>query len=453
MADFGLVDSSKSVLGSAFGPNEEIAIVSLAIDSPEFYSTVGKWLPPEVFSRAECKWVMAILHKYIVNDEIIPPRDILIDHALSQLTVDSPYEPIVELLKRKSDPRELPHIKRKIVEWARDAAYGMLYGEEAISAYDNKDYKKIEQILEKAQRITDVCTTGYWLFEQPELLFSEENLEKFTTGFQSLDAYINEGGPSRKECFVWMAPTGVGKSVMLAHSAIANVKRGKKVLYVTLEMSDIMTAARVVGNITDIRIKDRMQRKDDIMKQLEAFKRNFDGDLAIFPFPADEISVDEIYQLITFLRKQKAWNPDIVCVDYLELMVSRHDYSNDEDYKRQKSISTELRSLAQKENVLVFTATQTNREGMVNGKDGGQGGEGSIDLNKISESYGKAMPIDYCVSINQTQQEYNMKPLSRARLYIAKNRNGAKHKTIPISLNYETMRVKEEALGAVGKIS
>src|SRR5574343_1654658 len=107
MADFGLIDSSKSVLGSAFGSSEEIAIVSLAIDSPEFYSTVGKWLPPEVFSRAECKWVMAILHKYIVNDEIIPPRDILIDHALSQLTVDSPYEPIVELLKRKSDPREL----------------------------------------------------------------------------------------------------------------------------------------------------------------------------------------------------------------------------------------------------------------------------------------------------------------------------------------------------------
>lgn len=430
-----------SVLGDAFGPNEEEAVISLAVDSPEFFSSVGKYLGPEIFKRAECKWVMGILQGYIKDEEMIPPRDILVEHALSLLTVDHDYEPVVTLLNRKSNPRELPHIKKKVMQWARNAAFGQLYTEEAINAYENREYEKIQQIVEKAQRISDVSNQGYWLFNQPELMFSEILTEKHTTGFQSLDSYINEGGPAKKEVFVWMAPTGVGKSIALVNSGLANIKRGKKVLHVTCEMSDIATAARYVGNITDIKLKDRIARRQDVEKQLETFKRSYDsGDLVIYPFPADEISVDEIYQLISFLRKQRGWYPDIVIIDYLELLASRHDYNNKEDYKRQKSIATEVRGLAQNEDVLVFTATQTNREGMVNGKDG----EGAIDLNKISESYGKAMPIDYCVSINQTTQEYNMKPLARARLYIAKNRNGPKSKTIGISLNYETMRIREE---------
>jgi archaellum biogenesis ATPase FlaH len=432
------------VQNSTFGPIEEEAVISLALDSPEFFSVVGKFLGPEIFQRAECKWIAGLLQEYIKSEDIIPPRDIMIEHALSKLTVEHDYEPVVTLLKRKSNPRELPHIKKKVLEWAQNAAYGLLYSEEALGFYERKEFVKLQQILEKAQRITDVSNAGFWMFQQPDLLFSENLTEKFTTGFQSLDAYINEGGPAKKECFVWMAPTGVGKSVLLVHSGLANVKRGKKVLHVTCEMSDIATGARYAGAISDIKIRERIQRRAEVEKQLELFKKSFEGDLVIYPFPADEISVDEVYQLIAFLRKQRGWHPDIVIIDYLELMISRHDYNNKEDYKRQKSIATEVRGLAQNENVLVFTATQTNREGMVNAKEGGEGGGGSIDLNKISESYGKAMPIDYCVSINQTQQEYNMKPLARARLYIAKNRNGAKHKTININLNYETMRVKEE---------
>ena len=50
---------------SAFGHIEEEAIISLAIDNPEFFFTVGKFLKPEVFERAECQLLMCILHEYL----------------------------------------------------------------------------------------------------------------------------------------------------------------------------------------------------------------------------------------------------------------------------------------------------------------------------------------------------------------------------------------------------
>ena len=117
---------------------------------------------------------------------------------------------------------------------------------------------------------------------------------------------------------------------------------------------------------------------------------------------------------------------------------------NKDEYMKQKGISTQVRGLAKNENVLVFTATQTNRSG--NTTD-----ESVLDVTKIAESYGKSMPMDYLVSINQSQDEYrsqfNASGVSvhpaTARMYIAKNRNGPKFQTIEIKINYSTMSIQE----------
>ena len=119
-------------------------------------------------------------------------------------------------------------------------------------------------------------------------------------------------------------------------------------------------------------------------------------------------------------------------------MMSRRSYYNKDDYIRQKRVSTELRGLASNEDVLLFTATQTNRELGKKGKGDTDGGGGVIDVNRVAESYGKMMPSDYVVSLNQSPDEYKE---GRLRFYIAKNRNGPKFKTISAKVNYETMVV------------
>jgi replicative DNA helicase len=163
-------------------------------------------------------------------------------------------------------------------------------------------------------------------------------------------------------------------------------------------------------------------------------KASYHGSLKIYEFPPEEISVDTVYQVIKSLKKTKAWIPDVVIIDYLELMMSRRSQYNKDDYTRQKRVSTELRGLASNENVLLFSATQTNRDQTK--KDGGGG---PIDVNRVAESYGKMMPSDYVVSLNQNPDEYQA---GRFRFYIAKNRNGPKFKTISAKVNYETMVVE-----------
>jgi len=429
-----------------FGEYEEEAVASLIIDHPEFFTSIVRFLKHSLFSRMEVQYVVAHITTYYDKYGVFPSRGMLLDSIKRSLTVDDiGYEDIIRIAGRKSDPREVPALKGQLLDWARSKAYGIIYDPDTIAKYNAGDFESLEEVINQARNIQDIGSGTLWFFDEIEKLFEESVFEQFTTGFSQLDRYIHEGGPARKEMLVWMAPTGVGKSIMLVNNAMANVLDGQNVLYITLELSDVLSAVRALGALTGKPIsKKRFDIKDEMLAIVGKIKKSGVGDLAFHEFPPDEISVDEIYALMDHLRRTRGWVPDVVCIDYLELMRSRNATDNNEEYMKQKGISTQVRGLAKNENVLVYTATQTNRSG--NTTD-----ESVLDVTKIAESYGKSMPMDYLISINQSQDEYRSQFNSSgvsvhpatARMYIAKNRNGPKFQTIEIKINYSTMSIQE----------
>lgn len=237
-------------------------------------------------------------------------------------------------------------------------------------------------------------------------------------------------------------------SILMPHSGMANVKRGCKVLHVTLELSGVKTALRYAGGLTNVDISKRYEtdNKRKIVEIMEKAKKAYGGDLKIFEFSPNEISASHLAQLISRLRK-KGWDPDILVVDYLELLISNKNDNNHQEHLRQKKVSTELRQLARNDNVLIFTATQTNRDDPKGSK---QSGPNVVGLERVSESHGKLMPMDYVITANQEQDEYNSDN-PQLRLFIAKNRNGPKNKTISVSVNYKSFRMEEKQIKAVLK--
>jgi len=443
-----------------FGENEEQAIIALAFDLPEFFSSVVPYLQIDHFKHIPSKFLFAIIKKLIEKHRVSPTRGLVKDIARKNLTVDDDYEPILSLIDKQSDPREAPVVKQSVVEFAKRRALGLLYSKEVMEEVSRGNFDRVNEIVESARKITDVSQTGIWFFERAHELFTEENEIKFTTGFPKLDRYINDGGPTISDVFVWMAPTNVGKTYMLCNTGEANVRAGHNVVHFSFEGDIKKTQVRYAGAFTNVPVVTHMHRmahKDQITQILSRCKAHYGAELVLYKFPADEVSVDTLHQVMDFLRRNKGFNPRVVIIDYLELMVSRNKFMNRDDYARQKSISTELCGFADKENVAVFTATQTNRYGMneeeqSSKKTAGTGGGKSIDLDKIAESFGKSMPLSYVVSINQTKNEYEAgydasraeNTAARARLFIAKNRNGPKSETVAIRMNYVTMKAKED---------
>ena len=147
---------------------------------------------------------------------------------------------------------------------------------------------------------------------------------------------------------------------------------GHDVLFVTFELSALKAALRIAASISGVDINkfyssnvedmtssslvELRESQDKVRKQLQTRakfgKRGKRGELVIYELPPDECSVDDVYGIIDRNRRLRGWQPKVVILDYLELMLSRRSHNNSEGaYVQQKSVSTEVRGLAQNENV------------------------------------------------------------------------------------------------------
>lgn len=194
---------------------EEEAIILLGLDHPEFFTGISRFLQPTMFNRVECQWIVAEILNVFEKHGVVPTRNILRDKVMRSFTEDDPYEPILEIINKKSDPREIPVLKDMLLRWTQDKAYGLLFSDDAEQAYSRGDYNHLEEILQQANRIGDVGQRGFWFFDNYQRLFEPELIEHRTTGFRQLDQMLNNGGPSPKEVVCWMAGTNVGKCLTL----------------------------------------------------------------------------------------------------------------------------------------------------------------------------------------------------------------------------------------------
>lgn len=463
-----------------FGDNEEHAIVAVALDLPEFFATIVEHIKAEMFRHPEARHVIQAVIDLHKKYGYIPPRSLIKDHVKKSLMTAHDWRPIVALLDRRLSPQEAPMIKDLITEWARSKQFELLYSEEALNALDNKQYDKILKIVEKANSISSAPQyAGIWLSECMDTLFSKESVQRLTTGFSAMDQYLHKGGPSKKEVLAFAAATGVGKTIVMVNCGRACAAKGFNVLHITLETSMVEILRRYVGSVTDIKIEnidlianakagnlvsdEVLKTEERIRERMVQFNNSTKGSVMVSEFEADSISINHIKQYIDHLKKSKGWKPDVVIIDYMELMVPRSITRTDQDskeYLRQKKIATEVRALAQSEDVLVITATQGNRKSVMETPEDGGGkkerveSSGNMGLEKLSNSYDKAMPMDYIVSINQTKAEKTnvggVEEIGKFRFYIEKNRHGPNNKWIHALVNYSTMKVVEQSSGNTG---
>ena len=81
-----------------FGNYQEEAIVSLALDHPEFFTDVGRFLKPPMFGRFECQWVMAEILNCFEKHDVVPTRKLLRDTVLGTMTEDDPYDEVLAII-------------------------------------------------------------------------------------------------------------------------------------------------------------------------------------------------------------------------------------------------------------------------------------------------------------------------------------------------------------------
>jgi replicative DNA helicase len=275
-----------------------------------------------------------------------------------------------------------------------------------------------------------------------------EQAECFSMGIPSLESMGI--GPARKELFTILTLPSRGKTWFEVHLAKMGMMHRLRVLYVTLEMSEVkiagrflqclfsMTRRKVEGLEIPVLEKDELGRFMDIdfhevsrpscddknIKEFLNRKMRYLGSryqLVIKQFPPNTLTIRGLEAYLDLLERQANFIPDVVCVDYPDLM--KLDAKN---VRIETGIIYKgVRSVAVDRNLAMVAASQSSKEGKK---------VRWIDMENFAEDYSKAGISDTIISYNQSDSEYK---LGLARLLVAKTRDEARNVKILIAQSYK----------------
>jgi len=265
-------------------------------------------------------------------------------------------------------------------------------------------FDEISVVINNALKAGADADFGYDYIKDFEERFEFTGRETITTGWKKMDE-ITGGGGGRGEIGVVIAPTGVGKSMVLVHLGAEAVKAGMTVVHYTLELKDTVIASRYDSCITGIPLNELMDRKEEIREYL----RDIDGTLIVKEYPTKTATTNTIRAHLQKLKQQDII-PDMIIVDYADLLKTLSTRS--EKREELESIYEELRAIMMENQVVGWTASQTNRTGLQ---------AEIITMQSISEAFNKCFVADLIFSVSRTADD---KQTNGGRIYIAKNRNG-----------------------------
>jgi len=342
-----------------------------------------------------------------------------------------------------ADLSDAEYIKDSLVQFGKESAMelAILESVDEIEKGRNKgdiDYVKIEQLITDAVRVgEDISDLGTDYFEQaPERMenYSKgiDGIRRVTTGMEGLDR-VMKGGLGDGELGVVIAPPNRGKSFALTNIGAGAVLGGFNVFHYTLEMPEPQVAKRYDNRMLQ---KDFNYLRENGTKSVEALmnlQKFMKGNLIIKKYRTNEASVSTLRSHITKVHMEKGIKPDLIIVDYADLLTPRRTYG-DKRFELE-SIYLDLRDLGDEFKCPVWTASQANR-GALDKK--------VITIQDLAEAFNKANIADFMVALCQTIEE---KEDGLMRWHVAKQRDGEANLTLEGEIDYLTafMTIYQEA--------
>lgn len=319
----------------------------------------------------------------------------------------------------------------------------------SVDLINDEDVEGAERILSKALqlRLTEF-DSGFALSDiNKSFGFLREQVEALPTGIQPLDDLGL--GLVPQQLLVLLGSANRGKSSFLVHLGKYAAATRKKVLHISLEMSEQKMCQRYFqsffgltkrqmevpltnfefdelrrlnGFSTTTLVNRKSLRDDDIatfLKNKIKGGRVFDN-LWIKRFPTSSLTISGLENFLDALERSNNFVPDVLLVDYADIM--KLDQRNlrisiGDTYK-------ELRRIAVERNVAVGTVSQANRLAE---------GAKVLGLEHLGEDYSKAATADDVWAYVQTKSEER---LGLARLIVLKARDEERNLTILMSQAY-----------------
>lgn len=281
---------------------------------------------------------------------------------------------------------------------------------------ENGEYDPVEKLIKDAVQISLTKDLGTEYFRDPRARLNslKDNNGQNSTGWVALDDVLY-GGFNRGELQIFAGGSGSGKSLFMQNLAVNWIESGLNGVYITLELSEELTAMRIDGMLTNTSSKNIFKDIDNVELKVKMLAKK-SGKLQIKYMNAQS-TVNDIRAFVKELTVRTGQKIDFVCVDYLDLLMPvTAKVSPNDLFVKDKYVSEELRNLAKELGVLFVTASQLNRclspNTEVLEKD-----KGKIQLRKVVEG-------DHIETDNGFVRVKKVHPIIKQSMYKIKTASG-----------------------------
>ena len=296
------------------------------------------------------------------------------------------------------------------------------------------EYGSVEEKIKKAVQVGLTRDMGIDYFEDPKarLQALKDNNGTVPTGWKNFDRKLF-GGFNRGELNIFAGGSGAGKSLFLQNLAVNYAEQGLNCVYITLELSENLTAMRIDAMMTDTAARDIYKDLDTVDLKVK-MKSKQAGKLRIKYIPSGATAID-IRAYIKEFEIQHNVKCDVILIDYLDLLMPMNKRVSPSDlFVKDKYVSEELRNLAVDLNGLMITASQLNRASVE---------EIEFDHSHISGGLSKIQTADNVIGIFTSRA---MRERGKYQIQFMKTRSssGVGHK-VDLEFNVDTLRILDTA--------
>lgn len=364
------------------------------------------------FDNEYFRLIIATVKDYFERFEKIPAWDtletILKVEIKDKITQDYVFEITKEI--RNLEVNDWEYVQQESLNFCRQQELKKA-NDKISKIIDNGEFGRYEEcaeIMKEALSVGAEKDDGTSITEGWDIVLEEDFRHPIPTGISGIDE-LTDGGLSRGELGVVLAPYGTGKTTILTKIANTAYNVGANVLQIVFEDKAEIIKRKHAACWSGIELNRLSEDKDEVIRVIKDKTDGRENDLVIRKFPSEGVTMNTIKSYVRHLISI-GFKPDVILLDYIDCVESTRRY-NDE-WSGEGNVMRGFESMLAEYDIVGWTAVQGNRSSISSDVVTGDQMGGSIKKAQIGH---------FIMSIARTLPQ---KESNRATLAVLKSRFG-----------------------------
>lgn len=316
------------------------------------------------------------------------------------LTDDTTLKVFEEAMEIPDEEVQTEFMLEEIQEYVRRRLVSNVCEKGYKAVQDTGVYKaSLADLMAEAEAFTFDTNIGFDVLNDPRRLYEDANTKEkiYNSGVKTINDMIG-GGFHEKSLNLFMAPTNIGKTLIMCSLASNFLLQGHNVLYVTFEDPENKIAARMVQNLFDITQKEyKSMSRANFDKAFATLKNKLPNNRVIVKeYPEGTVNAIQLNALLRELKDKQNFVPDVMLVDYIGCMIPNgRPNPNLNTNTTLQLISLQVRALGMTHGIPIISGLQANRGG---------NGVAEISLNDVADSFASTTKADAIFGVTQTDE-------------------------------------------------